>query len=272
MRPAIILFFATACGPTGTLGTRAAFNDKPIAVKNQCSDTIWIATEANDGNPALRDKLVRLDPNGSHTYEIPVAGWSGRFWPKAGCDSKGTNCDSGEALPPCPAIGCEPPADTKVEVYFPGINSADRPYYDISLVDGYSLPVKVTPRGGSGKRCTETTCDLSLDLCPVDEASVGDLQVKKGGSVVQCMSPCDKWNYPAPYGEGKKKSLPPGLMLCCPNPPISPTQCQAGAAATTKYTSLVHSSCPTAYAYSFDDKAGSHDCTQGTTFDVVFCP
>jgi hypothetical protein len=43
--------------------------------------------------------------------------------------------------------GCQPPADTKVEFYFPSQPPHEDSWYDISLVDGYSLPMKIVPRG-----------------------------------------------------------------------------------------------------------------------------
>lgn len=69
------------------------------------------------------------------TFNIGDEGWAGRLWPKTGCDQNGANCAFGQSISPCPQSGCHPPADTKVEFFFPPINSREVSFYDISLVE-----------------------------------------------------------------------------------------------------------------------------------------
>ena len=95
-------------------------------------------------------------------YRIPDFGWAGRFWPKTGCDGTGYNCEFGDSVPPCPVGGCHPPADTKVEFNFPSQPPSQDSWYDISLVDGYSLPMRIVPRGLNEGSCVSTTCSMSL--------------------------------------------------------------------------------------------------------------
>jgi len=73
-----------------------------------------------------------LDANARLTYNIPNSGWKGRFWPKVDCDASGNNCGVGQSVNPCPSKGCQPPADTKVEFFFPSINGQNSIWYDIS--------------------------------------------------------------------------------------------------------------------------------------------
>lgn len=47
---------------------------------------------------------------------------AGRFWPKQGCDGSGQNCQVGQSIAPCGRTGCDPPAETKVEFFFPAMN------------------------------------------------------------------------------------------------------------------------------------------------------
>lgn len=244
-----------------------------VTITNSCSTDIWIASTPNAGAPPLPDGIVKLAAGGgSHAYDIPADGWAGRFWPKTGCDDSGENCSTGQAVPPCPPNGCQPPADTKIEFYFGEAGGSSRPFYDVSLVDGYSLPAKIVP-STSGGRCTPTSCALDLAACPAKEIDgVGDLRIKDGRDVVQCFAPCKKWTWPTPLGDGGSEGTQPGIDMCCPNPPVSPMQCRAGQIEQTKYVALVRKECPTAYSYSFDDKGGSHDCDPGTTFAVTFCP
>ncbi len=86
-----------------------------------------------------------MDQNARITFNIPDFGWAGRFWPKTGCDGSGQSCAVGQSVAPCPSGGCQPPADTKVEFFFPSVSDSNAIWYDVSLVDGYSLPMEIIP-------------------------------------------------------------------------------------------------------------------------------
>lgn len=113
----------------------------------------------------------------------------GRFWPKSGCDHSGHNCEVGQSVDPCLPTGCDPPAETKVEFFFPPVGDPYDVWYDVSLVDGYSLPAEIIPSVQQGS-CVTTKCAVSLDHCPTNEEHVGDLRVIKNGRTVQCLAPC----------------------------------------------------------------------------------
>lgn len=242
-----------------------------LSVTNQCDFPVWMATIPNANIAPLSDNTVQLSTGQSHDYSIPSSGWAGRFWPKVGCDSNGLNCAAGEAIPPCPPSGCQPPADTKVEINFPNLDSTDQSWYNISLVDGYSLPVEIKPRGEESGSCITTECKISLAECPQNETQdLGDLRVFNNGNAVQCLAPCKKWNYPSPYGLGKPETEAPGVDLCCPYDDVE--RCRTGIVAQTNYVQTVHSLCPTAYSYAYDDEAGLHSCLTQESFDVTLCP
>ncbi|XP_031635147.1 thaumatin-like protein 1b [Contarinia nasturtii] len=246
-----------------------------IEVGNRNIFPIWIETLANANGPKLSNEIVRINPGGRIKYEISVNGWAGRLWPKFNCNNSGANCEFGQSIPPCPAQGCHPPADTKVEFFFPSENSADRSFYDISLVDGYSLASEIIPvQNGiqfQSGTCVRTDCRLSVNQCPHNERSgLGDLTVKgRSNNPVACLSPCKKWNYPAPFGKGRNEQEGDGRLLCCPSP-VSVQECRRGIVVQTDYVNLVHRNCPTAYSYSYDDEGGSHDCSSDTSFVVNF--
>lgn len=106
-----------------------------IEIGNKNNFPIWIETKPNDNKPPLRNgEIVKLNPNDRTKYDIEDAGWGGRFWAKVGCDESGANCEFGQSVDPCPEGGCQPPAETKVEFFFPPTDSTDDSYYDISLV------------------------------------------------------------------------------------------------------------------------------------------
>jgi hypothetical protein len=247
----------------------------PLSFTNNCTQDVWIASQPNAGYGVLpgpgATKLAAR--GGTLSYTLPSAGWAGRFWPKTGCDASGESCTTGQAIPPCPATGCQPPADTKVEFFFPPSSSSSRPYYDVSLVDGFSIAMRIEP-STSDATCVPTSCELDLSSCPADEIDgVGDLRIWNGsGDVVQCFAPCKKWTWPTPLGDGQTEQSTVGAAMCCPNPPASSEQCNAGPVAKTKYVELAHAECSSAYSFAFDDKGGSHDCPNGTTFAVTLCP
>ncbi len=260
-----------------------------LRIGNRCAEPIWIAHSDNvpfEQNP-------RLAPGAYHDYAIADGGLaSARFWPKLGCDASGHACrvgDTGEGGgAPCGPTGCQPPVDSKFEVTFAAIGSVEATFYNLSLVDGYTLPFTVTPVGpGAGQgACTASDCStLTLDACPIQEDHVGDLRLGD----VACLSPCKKWNYPAPYGLGRPESQDPGLHLCCPTPIdpgtgqctiasgcMTPDACRSTSdplsVTHTDYVALIHTRCPTAYSYSYDDEAGLHACPAAAGFEVVFCP
>ncbi|XP_055325704.1 uncharacterized protein LOC129579578 [Sitodiplosis mosellana] len=245
-----------------------------IEVKNQNSFPIWIETLTNNNGAPLSNEIKRINPGGGIKYEISDHGWAGRVWPKIGCNRNGANCEFGQSIAPCPSGGCHPPADTKVEFFFPRINSNQNSFYDISLVDGFSLASEIIPiRNGNHFQqgtCVRTDCRLTPNQCPGNEKfGLGNLSVQKNNRPVGCLSPCKKWNYPAPYGQGRNEQQGDGRKLCCPSP-VSVEECRRGIVAQTEYVNLVRRACPTAYSFAYDDDGGSHDCPSDTSFHVTF--
>ncbi|MEO7332092.1 MAG: RICIN domain-containing protein, partial [Minicystis sp.] len=279
--------------PKGALPTR-------LRVTNQCADSIWVAHSQN--LPEAQN--VKLAKGQSRDYAVPDAGLAAmRLWPKVGCDANGFNCRIGDSVAPCPNGGCQPPVDSKFEASFAAKGGSSLTWYNLSQVDGYTLPFKVVPRGAGAESgsCVTSDCSmLSLDACPGDEDLSGggkfpafaheDLRIRDAqGKVIGCLSPCKKWNYPSPWGLGQAESADPGLHLCCPTP-INPAsgQCTPNNACMTSescrntadpvsvehthYVSAMRAMCPTAYSYSYDDAAGLHSCAADVGFEVVFCP
>lgn len=120
--------------------------DRFIEITNKCKFTIWMQTQANSDQKALENnKVMRIDSGKQYKYKIGADGWGGRFWPKTECDESGNKCKFGQSIPPCPSDGCQPPADTKVEFFFPKSGETKPSFYDISLVDGYSLGATIEP-------------------------------------------------------------------------------------------------------------------------------
>ena len=156
--------------PTATVsGGCPTCTSKRLKIINGCTQPIWIQYHTGFNGGALNaPNRYRLPAPGSFIeYDIPDKGLAGvRFWPGLGCDADGHNCQVGASGGPatmgftCPApIGCAPPVDSKFEGTFgclssisPGscqVNPSDgRPlgrldWWNTSMVDGYTLPVRV---------------------------------------------------------------------------------------------------------------------------------
>lgn len=262
----------------GAVLPMAGLGDVPVTqrsltVANECTAPIWLVLQPNRGGSSLAAEPVRLAPATKQAFGIADRGWAGRLWAKTGCDAAGRNCQAGEAVEPCPANGCQPPADTKVEIFFPDNSGPDRAFYDVSLVDGYSLPVAVVPNGAATGRCQPIRCEPSLADCPAEEiAGLGDLRVRSGDITVQCLSPSKRWNWPTPLGLGRPEQEPLGLAVCCPTPPVSARDCREGVISRTHFLHTVRRGCPGAYAFAYDDDVGLHNCQAHTSFTVRFCP
>ncbi|EYF07632.1 RICIN domain-containing protein [Chondromyces apiculatus] len=267
---------------------------RQLSIRNQCGHPIWIA----HSNNVQAEQNKRLNTGESFVYDVPDGGINAtRFWPKTGCNASGLNCTIGDSVAPCPSGGCQPPIESKFEATFAPKGGAEQTWYNLSQVDGYTLPFKVVPQGQGAEAgsCVTSDCSgLSLAQCPSGEYIQGygdqDLRVRDGsGNVIGCMAPCKKWNYPAPWGLGRPEHQDPGLHLCCPTPIdpatgqctvqnacMSPNACSnAGdpqSVVHTDYVKAMQQMCPSAYSYAYDDAAGLHACPSTTSFEVTFCP
>ncbi|XP_030489075.2 thaumatin-like protein 1b [Cannabis sativa] len=221
--------------------------------KNSCPFTVWPGTVTGAGSPQIPSTGFELAPSASLSLNIP-APWSGRFWGRSHCsmDHNGKfscatgECGSGEIG--CKGAGGIPPA-TLVEFTLAPNNGRD--FYDISLVDGFNLPVSVKPEGGgsgSNDGCNTTSCSASInDVCPKE------LAVKSGsGAVVACKSACLVFDQ---------------SQYCCRDEFNSPNTCQP-----SQYSRLFKQHCPQAYSYAYDDKTSTFTCTGGANYVITFCP
>lgn len=122
---------------------------------NQCIYTVWPATLSNAGTPGLPGSATgfSLAPGSTNIISVPGS-WSGRMWARTHCNGGSTSgnfscatgdCATGSVV--CSGSGARPPA-TLVEFTLNGSDGLD--FYDVSLVDGYNLPLMVRPVGGSG--------------------------------------------------------------------------------------------------------------------------
>lgn len=232
LSPLLLLLFTISSGPKLSECARI------FTIVNNCRYTIWPAITPgenfNGGGFALKSGQ-------SIVFNAPV-GWSGRIWGRTGCkfDKNGNgSCQTGACGTSlkCKASG-EPPASLAE------FTLAVLDFYDVSLVDGFNLPVVVTPINGRGN-CTIAGCDTDLrPNCPPE------LAVKSNGKIIACRSACDVFDTDA---------------YCCRGVYGNPVVCQP-----TYYSKKFKQSCPTAYSYAYDDPTSIFTCS-GTDYVVSFC-
>lgn len=217
--------------------------------QNKCPYTVWPATLTGAG-PQLSTTGFELPSGASNIITVPEP-WSGRVWARTLCSTDASGrftcqtADCGSGTVACNGAGGAPPASL-AELTLATGGGTD--FYDISLVDGFNVPISLTPRGGSGGRCSTTSCPANVNsVCP------SDLWLKgSDGRVIGCKSACVAFKT---------------ARYCCTGQYASPQTCHP-----TNYSEIFKGQCPQAYSYAYDDKSSTFTCTGGANYIVTFCP
>ncbi|TYG88669.1 hypothetical protein ES288_A12G040000v1 [Gossypium darwinii] len=219
-------------------------NPASFKIVNRCRHTIWPGFLSGANTPQLPTTGFVLNPGKSRTVTIPRS-WSGRLWGRALCgpDSSGKfvclsgDCGSGQIE--CSGSGAKPPA-TLAEFTLNGAGGLD--FYDVSLVDGYNLPMLVVAKGGKGN-CSATGCLLDLNgACPPQ---------LRGDGGVGCRSACEAFGDP---------------QYCCSGAFGTPDVCHPSV-----FSLFFKHACPRAYSYAYDDVTSTYTCA-GADYVIIFCP
>ncbi|XP_037442443.1 pathogenesis-related thaumatin-like protein 3.5 isoform X2 [Triticum dicoccoides] len=218
-----------------------------FTIANYCAYPIWPGTLAGSGTPQLSTTGFELGPGQTVRLAAPP-GWSGRMWARTGCvfDAAGAGvCQTGDCggRMECRGAGATPPA-TLFEVTLGKGGGED--FYDVSLVDGYNLPVVAIPRALRGPgACNATGCLADLNRsCPTE------LRVDYGGGAIACRSACEA------FGQDR---------YCCSGAYGTPAACRP-----TSYSSVFKMACPRAYSYAYDDSTSTFTCN-ADDYTVAFC-
>ncbi|XP_059669684.1 thaumatin-like protein [Cornus florida] len=219
-----------------------------LIIINNCKDSVWPGILGSAGHLTPNDGGFHLHSGEQAVVQVPEQ-WSGRIWGRQGCcfdqkTNKGS-CQTGDCagLLQCMATGGKPPA-TLVEMTL-GTPESALHYYDVSLVDGFNLPVSMTPIGG-GVGCGVAACEADLNVC-----CPSNLVVKREGKVVGCESACLATN---------------SARYCCTGEFASPKSCRP-----TVFAHLFKAICPRAYSYAYDDSTGLKTC-RAPRYAITFCP
>lgn len=255
-----------------------------------------------------------MDPNVVQEVTVPV-GHSGRVWPRTECafaedgtcTGAGNCCVTGGCLTASNVFGLAcaqtgvPPASLVEWTLDATSGNGPIDYYDMSLVDGWSVPVSMrpipdtynpTPDPGIGAWwCEPAGCTEGEPVCPD--------AYKVEGAPGACWSPCqaatragsadatklcctcsltDPITCPEANCAGGYGCTPyhdpeyPADMVC--NPWNTDTA-RAWDATAQSYIANVKAACPKAYSWQFDDVKATFNCrkTGGLVgYIVEFCP
>jgi len=297
---------ATAPAPTG----------HKFTFKNSCSETVWVGSFGQNGTPALNGGGWKMEAGASLDVVVSV-GNSGRVWPRTGCtfDDKGA-CPAGVNC--CATGGClgadgnfdlacaqtgVPPATLQEWTLDAPSGNGPIDYYDGSLVDGWSVPMKMTPVAGTFNPTPDP--GIGSWWCEMDGCTEGMPECPEGnkvaGSPMSCWSPCQV---------ATNAGSPDATKLCCTcsltNPITCPDAACAGGYGCTpyhenppypsdmtcdpwnkadpsrawddnaqSYITNVKSACPKVYSWMFDDVSATFNCRKSgglVDYMIEFCP
>ncbi|XP_052170889.1 thaumatin-like protein [Diospyros lotus] len=201
-----------------------------IDVLNNCPYTVWAAAVPGGGR--------RLDQGQTWQINAPSGTTGARVWPRTGCNFDGSgrgNCQTGDCngLLECPGPGYGVPPNTLAEYALNQFSNLD--FFDISLVDGFNVPMEFSPTSNGCTRGIKCTADI-VGQCP------NELKAPGG-----CNNPCTVFKTD---------------QYCCNSGPCEPTD----------YSKFFKQRCPDAYSYPKDDNTSTFTCPTGANYKVVFCP
>lgn len=278
-----------------------------IVITNSCPDRIWPGITTQNGDAASDG--FPLDAGSNRTINVP-ANWQGRIWGRTNCtfpdgDKANGKCLTGE----CGALKCNqagnPPA-TLAEFTMDG--GLDQTFYDLSLVDGYNLPMAIVlmPNGvtdlqnvkGSqtNPSCVGSVNDLapqgfnpytnnqhflgtsSADQLPFDTKNTAQTVTNWCPWDLQVNAPSAPGNgvYPYPDGNVKRPAFNPCMSACAKY--SKDEYCCRGQyevhpnCPPNYYSKVAKSICPDAYSYAQDDQSSTFIEPKGGEFEVIFCP
>ncbi|ELR07965.1 hypothetical protein GMDG_02824 [Pseudogymnoascus destructans 20631-21] len=117
----------------------------PIKITNSCPATIWPALATQEGRGPLTHGF-ELAPKASKELSVSQD-WQGRVWARTNCsfnaDGGRNACDTGDCAGVLDCVVTGNPPATLFEIALQSGANKTNSFYDISLVDGYNLPLSL---------------------------------------------------------------------------------------------------------------------------------
>ncbi|ESK90961.1 thaumatin-like protein [Moniliophthora roreri MCA 2997] len=233
---------------------------RSLTVKNNCAFTVWPAiftpsSLGGSGTSQPDSKTGWEATAGSEvTFSVPNNWQAGRIWGRRDCDFSRTpplTCASGSCNGGLECTSTGVPPTTSAEFTLASGSVPD--YYDVSLSDGFNLPMQIT----NNVKCPVAECTVDLNAaCPRQLQG----NTTSDGTVSGCLSSC------LANLDGRQTNSP----NCCTGDNNSPTNCTA---AGVQFFDYFKGRCPNALAYAFDEAAlWTCDGKLEANYTVTFCP
>ncbi|WVQ81119.1 hypothetical protein IAT38_003241 [Cryptococcus sp. DSM 104549] len=254
---------------------------RKMTVDNQCSTSIYIAVGGQGGLPTKIGGGSQPggweQEVGEYSFNVPDGWNNGRIWARTGCTKSGDSLDCIIGACMGNSVGCSgsefgTAGATLAEFT---IDAENLDSYDISIVDGYNLPMEITPSDSS---CHKGSCGAETDiLTQCDPALV----VPKGSDkIYSCGSACGNL---VQFQHSTEDGTSGGLMSA--DPDNSAVCCRQGGAGVDHkdcpntyipFYKAMKSMCHDAYIYSDDDmyEDAVFTCSSSDkpSYTVTFCP
>ncbi|KIL68391.1 hypothetical protein M378DRAFT_71776 [Amanita muscaria Koide BX008] len=231
---------------------------RSITVYNHCPFTIWSLYTGDKNTVPNYQTGWTAAPLTSVTFDVPENWNAGRIWARRNCDfssdSGPNSCVDGGCVG---GLQCTLPGVLPATLAEFTLSTSDgNDYYDVSLVDGYNLPVSITNTAG----CHIANCPVDLDPnCPGPLRGPND----SNGSSVGCKSACG----------ANLDGNPTNSANCCTGSHSTPATCPSSGVA---YYSYFKGNCPNSYAFAYDESSGSALWTcpssKAAGYTITFCP
>ncbi|CAE6505793.1 unnamed protein product [Rhizoctonia solani] len=247
-------------------------------VNNDCPFTIWPAIYTSNTSAVTLSGVEtgwEAAPNSSRSFVVPE-GWlvcwtGGHIWGRRECDFSSGNSppDTNTSMGGCVSGGCpgglyctglgSPPTTHAEWTLAPG-DSTGADYYDISIIQGFNLPVQVVP---SAMGCGIAECAVDLNAnCP--DPLRGPFAPNTNNTVpIGCKSACT----------ANLDGNPGNSAACCTGQFAAQGACPTSGVPFYDY---FKQACRFTYAYSQDVTSGTalQTCPGSSYADytVTFCP
>lgn len=288
-------------------------NTIPLIIRNACPETIWPGIGTQNGKGPGTGGFELKPRTRMHMAVSPD--WQGRVWGRTNCsfndegtgpsnlngvNGNGAACLTGDCFGrlDCQFTGQVP--TTLAEFNLIGGYGGKQTFYDISLVDGYNLPLAIVYHPADNT--TFIPPNLTNAACIASAGYLGEparhgtaytnesfpvpyetFQTNEG---VANWCPWDLQEYPPskpgdgiyPYPDDniQRPVFDPCLSACSST--RSPQDCCTGeyndpaACKPSLYSAQAKRVCPDAYSYAFDDQTSTFIIPTGGGWEVVFCP
>ncbi|QUC17904.1 uncharacterized protein UV8b_02145 [Ustilaginoidea virens] len=272
----------------------------PLVVTNKCETTIWpgLATQSGTG-PGTGG--FELQPGKNRTLWV-APNWQGRVWGRTNCTVNGDSCacKTGDCFAKldCEFSGATPA--TLAEFNLAGGTTGMQTFYDISLVDGYNIPMGINylpaknttyiPPNLTNCACIATTgwlySNAKTGTFYANSSYPVPLEPQETNDSIENWCPWPNLAFPPtkpgdgvyPYPDDKirRPAFSPCNSACAATG--SDQDCCIGKYHDAKickpssYSRAVKAVCPDAYSFAFDDQRSTFIVPKGGGWEVVMCP